>query len=128
MSSESSSVSREHDIERTKLKMDLVKHVSTLSSGAIVILATFRKSGDHTTAASTNLTDTQWLTASVVSLIACLIVSLLYIWIFGLARQWVRTEPYAWAHRTEWIIGILLTLCFITGILSLGVFVMHNLA
>jgi hypothetical protein len=110
----------QRDVQRTQLKMDLVKHVSTLSSGAIVILATFLNRS------SPSSVGRPWLLISVVSLVICLVLSLLYFWRFGLARQWRRLEPSASARRAEWIIGCLVALEFSLGILCLGVFVIEN--
>jgi hypothetical protein len=109
------------DLQRTQLKMDLVKHVSTLSSGAIVILATFLTKRTPPAAGSND-----WLLASVVSLIASLVASLVYFWAFGLLRQFQRPQRRAFADPMEKITGFLLALAFCSGILSLGVFVIKN--
>jgi hypothetical protein len=111
---------RQRDLQRTQLKMDLVKHVSTLSSGAIVILATFLNKS------TTGVVDSHWLRASVVSLITSLISSLIYFWTFGLARQWKRPNRPAYADPVEKITGLLVASGFCAGILCLGVFVIKN--
>jgi len=87
---------RQRDLQRTQVKMDLVKDVSTLSSGTIVLLATFL-SKSSTVAAGNR----RWLLVSVCSLITCLVSSLMYFWIFGLARQWQRLQPPTFARPLE---------------------------
>jgi hypothetical protein len=116
--------SRTRDLERTRLKMDLVKHVSTLSSGAIVILATFLNKGG--TPASVDRERSWWILLSVVSFVACLVSSVLYLWLFGLAREWKRPDRPAFAGPAEKTTGFLATLGFCSGILCLGVFVIKN--
>ncbi|MBZ5512353.1 MAG: hypothetical protein LAN70_14450 [Acidobacteriia bacterium] len=113
---------RQKDIQRTQLKMDLVKHVSTLSSGSIVILAAFV---NKTTACAP--AGRYWLIASVVSLILSLVSALVYFWAFGLARQFQRlATPKTSTRRIEQIIGLLVALGFCSGIIFLGVFVITN--
>ena len=107
---------RQRDLDRTKLKMDLVKHVSTLSSGAIVILAGLHPSSNGRS----------WLAWSIGSLITCLISSLTYFWVFGLARQFVRPKPLIWARPIELALSILVVLAFSVGILFLGVSVIDK--
>ncbi len=113
---------RQQDIERTKLKMDLVKHVSTLSSGAIVILAAFLNKSPAATPKGGN-----WLIISVTSLIVSLVSALVYFWAFGLARQWQRLgTPRTFSRRIEKVTGLLVALGFCSGIVFLGAFVIKN--
>jgi hypothetical protein len=113
---------RQQDIERTKLKMDLVKHVSTLSSGAIVILAAFLNKSP-----TPSLKGSQWLIVSVISLIGSLVSALVYFWAFGLARQWTRlATPKASTRAIEKVTGFLLASGFCCGIICLGIFVIRN--
>ena len=114
---------RAKDIQRTQLKMDLVKHVSTLSSGSIVILATFLAKSSPVAAGSGC-----WLVLSVFCMVACLVSALVYFWMFGLVRQWERNESSKNGRRLEFIMGLLMTLAFCFGISFLAVFVMKNLA
>ena len=115
---------RQLDIERTKLKMDLVKHVSTLSSGAIVILAAFLNKSPNPAAP---LKGGQWLIVSVMSLIVSLVSALVYFWAFGLARQWtILATPSASTRAIERATGLLLASGFCCGIICLGIFVITN--
>jgi hypothetical protein len=113
-----------HEIQRTQLKMDLVKHVSTLSSGAIVILATFIEKNASPTPPPHG---PYWLIGAVVFLIASLVSSLIYFWGFGLARQFKELkEPTLLIHRFERYTGIVVASGFCLGIMHLGVFVIIN--
>jgi hypothetical protein len=94
----------------------------TLSSGAIVVLASFLTKNDVTIANDSHF----WLFASVVCLITCLISSLVYFWTFGIQRQWQRPTPSAYIRPMEKMTGLVLASGFCAGILCLGVFVIKN--
>jgi hypothetical protein len=122
---------RTQDIQRTQVKMDLVKQVSTLSSGAIVILAAFvgKIAPVPSTPVATGLdaVGSCWLRASICCLVVSLVFSIVYFWTFGLSRLWQRNNPPTrFTLAMERMTSLLLSSGFCLGIIFLGIFVIVN--
>jgi len=106
-------------LERIKIGLDLVKHVSTLAAGSIVLLATFLDKFPRP------LLKGDWLTVAVWLLCGCLVCCLVYILNVGIGRDWgVRTE---FDEAIGIISGAFAAATCVAGIISLGIFVMANI-
>src|SRR5215472_7897041 len=72
-------------LDRTSLATDLVKHVSTLASGSIILLATFLGRVEPFTDRATLITGTSLL-------MACILFCTAYLGFFGIKRTWVDSS------------------------------------
>lgn len=108
------------ETDLAKVGIDYVKHISTLSSGSIVVLATFfEKLADLRFKALVGIS-MAFLASSI--LLSC--VSMLWLMLHG-ARPEKRTIKLA---RRQTLFVSLSVMSFITGIYFLAMFVMLNVA
>ncbi len=120
-----------------KLMIDASKHLTTLSTGVIVILATFLKD----ILANQKLAHTWMIDLTLVSLGVSLLFSVLVMWFVPLrllySRNWALTKPnvhFHGAQRVEfevtkvrhWCYRLALVM-FIVGLGSFAFFVIRNL-
>jgi hypothetical protein len=108
-------------VEEFKLAVDVVKHIATLATGAIVLLATFLDKFTkpiHAPAA---------IATAVVALVVCVVFSGVFLLGAGLG-------PFWWGHadrvskRLLGINGFGIYVSFCTGVTALAYFVLKNLA
>jgi hypothetical protein len=109
-------------LERTKLAADIVKHISTLATGSIVIVTTFIDKTHKETA------KLYLLSFSVECLMLCLILCAVYLFLVGVPSRWdevvLRTPPVRLVIQ---IAAALLYLSFAAGLLALGWFALANI-
>jgi hypothetical protein len=117
------------DLEGTKLATDLMKHVATLASGSIVLVATLLDKFPKPIIGS------GWLVGSVISLVLCLACSLYFLMVLLVWKYWVPEYFPDFALRSSnsfsmWTTGaasLLAGWSFLGGILCLGIFAIKNL-
>lgn len=106
------------ELERLKIKIDLVKHLSTLSTGSIVLIATFIDKLPKP------IIHRQDLVTAIAFLGLSLIASAMYLAATGINRRsWNLSEPET---MRELVFGLLAVGSFVLGVQSLGVFVIVN--
>ncbi len=108
------------DLERIKIQTDLVKHLSTLAVGSIVLIATLIDRLPKP------LLSRRYLVASICCMCACLAFSLWYIMVVGIGRDWSRKEPAKFDQFQDALFGVLTGIAFLFGVISLAVFVVFN--
>lgn len=109
-------------LDRTSLGTDLVKHISTLASGSIILLATFLGKVQP-------LTDTASLIAGIALLMACIVFCTVYLGFFGITRTWVHSSdqvPRA-PQKLERFVAFLAFATFCVGIVFVGISVVRTL-
>jgi hypothetical protein len=108
--------------ERTKLALDLVKHLSTLATGSLVLIATLLERFPKP------LREQDTLIWSVVCFVVCTVACTAY-WFFGaILGHWFETD---WSHRQvrAWflVLAFVLTVSFVLGVTFLGIFAARNI-
>src|SRR5215472_8422 len=109
-------------LDRTTLATDLVKHVSTLASGSIILLATFLSRVPPPP-------DRGVLIAGTSLLMACILFCTLYLGFFGIKRTWVdSSEPVGKTpQKGEVPVTVLVFATFCAGIILVGISVVRTL-
>ena len=74
-------------LDRATLATDLVKHISTLASGSIVVLATFLTRVGGQGQSNVHL-DKTTLVGTVALLLACILCCSAYLLFFGMRKTW----------------------------------------
>lgn len=106
---------RAGELERAKVAIDVVKHVSTLSTGSIVLIATLLDKFPKPIAA-------QWqLAAAILCLVFCLACCLYYLVYVGVSGNWKERNT-----GIGGVVGMLIGWSFLVGILFLGIFAIQN--
>lgn len=112
------------DIEQMKLVQDFLKHLTTLSAGSIVIVATFLEKIFRTP-------QQKWLVVvSIAAFLVCVLASMV---VYLMLIMWspIQMEPEDDPPRFPTQIGFIATWCtlggFLIGTLCLGVFTVINL-
>ena len=111
------------EIEATKVWIDYLKHIATLSTGSIVLLSTFLEKVFAKPA---------WKAAVVLSLLGFLVAIIASL--VSMSALTVRSENWTFKTKEEkWIepvqyVGMLVCWCgFATGMVSLTIFTIRNL-
>ena len=108
--------------DRTKLAVDVAKHMSTLATGAVVLLTAFLDKLPRPPVA------VGWLIASVIAFAVCVTFCFLYLFFLGIPRHWNARFGPAKKHATElFVISIGCYLTFIFGMFCLIRFSIDNL-
>jgi hypothetical protein len=108
------------ELERIKIQTDLVKHLSTLSAGSIVLIATLIDRLPKP------LVEKPYLIRAIICLCACLVFSLWHLMVVGIGRDWDRPKPARFDQLQDTFSGVLAGVAFLFGIICLGVFVIGN--
>lgn len=109
---------RRFDVERLKIRIDTVKHTTTLATGTVVILAgLFDKLPKP-------LIAPQMLQASFISMSCCILLSFIYLF----RNAWVRVRPERELSFYNLVISFLIFALFVLGVMTLGVFAVVNIA
>jgi hypothetical protein len=108
-------------IERTKLAIDTVKHISTLATGSIVAITAIVEKAPKPT------TMPYLLMAAVVSMMLCILLCAIYLFLLGVPSRWdeavLRTSSMRAAMQ---VAAVILYLAFASGLLMLGCFVLSQ--
>jgi hypothetical protein len=116
-----------HEFERFKLAVDSIKHITTLTTGTIVLLATFAERIPRPMVYKGDLT------LAFISLFVCLVASVSFLWgstvaPFGptrVSRLGNDTEPTRKSLLKLDAVVIYFSFCM--GIVFLGTFALHNI-
>jgi hypothetical protein len=107
-------------LDRTTLATDLVKHISTLASGSIILLATFLS------LSKVPLKDFGVLIYGIGLLVVCIVCCVSYLGFFGIKKTWVLSNPVLaspWEVRLA--IGVFGSFCI--GLILVGISVFRTL-
>jgi hypothetical protein len=111
------------ELERTKLAMDLVKHLSTLATGAIALTATLLERFPKP------LREQDTLIWSVICFITCTVSCTVYWFLGAILGHWLSTN---WNDRQVRLLfvllAVILTASFAAGVIFLGIFAIKNLS
>jgi hypothetical protein len=109
-------------LDRTSLATDLVKHVSTLASGSIVLLATFLSRVPTPP-------DRGILIAGTSLLMLCILCCAVYLGFFGIRRTWVYSSDRVrkTPQNLEALVTFLVFATFCAGIILVGISVVRTL-
>lgn len=102
---------------------DLVKHISTLASGSILLLATFLGRGEKPL-------DKGTLTTAVVLLLSCIVCCSIHLFFFGIRKSWTVVESAVSGDAKQGSYALLSTLIvvtFVLGMIFLGISVIRTL-
>jgi hypothetical protein len=114
---------RKSKVERIKLWVDYFKHLTTLSTGSIVLIATLlEKAMPHARARAAIIT-------SLIGFLACVLGAVLSLTCMAVEMgAWEDDEdPEPWTE-TPLLVGIILSWSgFLTGLFALAVFAIRNL-
>lgn len=112
----------EEKLKKTKLAVETVKHITTLSSGSIVLLATFVGQFPKP------LKDPASLVVAVVCLLVCLGAGILYLFVAAeLGDDWRVGEVPPQRSKPLRVSVALMFLSFMFGIVALGIFALSNI-
>jgi|SRR5215472_3875403 len=108
--------------ERTRIALDLVKHLSTLATGSLVLIATLLERF------AKPLREQDTLIWSVVCFVVCTVACTAY-WFFGaILGHWFETD---WSHSKVralfLILALVLTVSFVLGVIHLGISATRNI-
>jgi hypothetical protein len=109
-------------LERTKLAADTVKHISTLATGSIVLVATFMDKV-HKPIVTPNL-----LTIAIGAFMVCLFFCVIYLFLVGIPSRWDASvlRPKSVRIVMQVAAGILY-LTFAMGVIILGFLAIANI-
>lgn len=105
-------------LARATFVTDLVKHISTLASGSILLLATFLGGVGRPLDKGTLIT-------AVVLLLACLVCCSIHLFYFGIRKTWTAVEPEM--KGGYGLVSFLIFAAFILGMLFLGISLIRTL-
>jgi hypothetical protein len=103
---------------RATFVTDLVKHISTLASGSILLLATFLGR------VGTPL-DKGTLITAVILLLACLVCCSMHLFFFGIRKTWTAVGPEM--GRGYALVSVLIFVTFVLGMIFLGISLIKTL-
>jgi hypothetical protein len=107
-------------LARATFAADLVKHISTLASGSILLLATFLgrvgKPPDKGT-----------LITGVVFLLFCIVFCSVHLFFFGISKAWSVAGPDVNGARSFRLLSTLIFATFVLGMIFLGISVIRTL-
>jgi hypothetical protein len=111
------------EFELFKMAVDSVKHITTLTTGTIVLLATFAERIPRPIAHKVDLA------LAIVSMLLCLIVSFIFLWgstlaRFGPSKAWTTRSGKEPSLKAE---VLLIYVFFCMGVLFLGSFALYNI-
>jgi hypothetical protein len=115
-------------LDRATLATDLVKHISTLASGSIVVLATFLSRVD----VQGKGLDKTTLIETVVLLMICILCCSAYLFFFGIRKTWTAQQASALEQhsldpkKSEIVLSALIFLTFSAGIVFLGLYAVKS--
>lgn len=111
--------SEDFKLARTTFASDLVKHISTLASGSILLLATFLGRVGKPS-------DTGALITGVVFLLCCIVFCSVHLYFFGINKAWVAEPDVSprWSYR---LLSTLIFVTFVLGMIFLGISVIRTL-
>jgi len=115
-------------LDRARLATDLVKHISTLASGSIVVLATFltrvvqAQDHDHVKL------DKSTLIGTVILLSVCIVSCSVYLFFFGIRKTWTdqHAEALQKPSKPELVLSAAIFLTFCGGIVFLGIYAVKS--
>jgi hypothetical protein len=109
-------------LARATFVTDVVKHISTLASGSILLLATFLGRGAKPL-------DKGTLTTAVVLLLACIVCCSVHLFFFGIIKMTVvESEVSGRAKQRSYaLLGTLIVVTFVLGMIFLGISVIRTL-
>ena len=105
-------------LARATFVTDVVKHISTLASGSILLLATFLGRRPKPL-------DKGTLTAAVILLLACIVCCSMHLF-FGIRKTLGKTETSGEANPWYTLLSTLIFLTFVLGMLFLHDFCYQN--
>jgi hypothetical protein len=109
-------------LEREKLAADLVKHISTLATGSIVIITTLLDKLPKPIQLG------EWLIYTVILFATCTAACVLYMLRLGVVAHWLDEEADSRVAFKFYItLGFIIFMTFILGIVCLCVFAVKNL-
>src|SRR5437879_9051728 len=100
--------------ERTKIRVDIVKHITTLATGTILVVVAFF---DKLTGF---MVGRAWLVASIVCMLVCVGAAFVYLW--------AESLPFPRQNDTVGLVVLstIMYFSFLFGILVLVVFLLRN--
>jgi hypothetical protein len=109
-------------LERTKLAADIVKHISTLATGSIVLVPTF------TDKIHNPILKSSLLVTAIAALMICLLCCVVYLFLVGVPSRWdatvVRPTSVRWGMQCA---AGALYVSFAVGVKMLGFFGIANI-
>lgn len=106
-------------LARATFAADLVKHISTLASGSILLLAAFLGRVGKPL-------DKGALITGVVLLLACIVFSSMHLFFFGIGKTWSLAEPDGSGGPYR-LLSIAIFVTFVFGMIFLGISVIRTL-
>jgi hypothetical protein len=107
-------------LARTTFASDLVKHISTLASGSILLLATFLSRVGKPL-------DKGALITGVVFLLCCIVFCSVHLFFFGISKAWSAAEPDMNGSRSYRLLSTVIFATFALGMIFLGLSVIRTL-
>lgn len=112
---------RKQAFERTKLAHDTVKHITTLATGSIVLIATLMDKIPKP------VTNPELMMASILALLLCILFATLFFLLVSI-RPHLLAEPETRDRKSEASICLAVYVLFLLGIGALAVFATQNMS
>ncbi len=107
------------DFERLKLAVDAVKHITTLATGTIVLVATFADKLRQPVGGR------GYLIGTIASMLLCLLTSFIYLY-FATLNPFAQANPLSARGRFT-VLSLCIYFSFGSGIACLAEFGLHNI-
>jgi len=108
-------------LEREKLAADLIKHVSTLATGSVVLVTTLLDKIPKPVQFPEGLVIAIW------AFIICIMACFMYLFRIGITQHWLDQHFGTKMTRIYSFLGFVVFLTFLLGIGYLGMFATQNL-